>query len=93
MEVLLPTDYQERKNTSKKTFYPNKKERVLGSRLLARYVGPHQLPFNGSDLSSRVKDTETETQGTIDGGKLKKMKKQITEVRFKHGQPLNNIPM
>ena len=82
VEALLPSFFLEKNNQSKITFYPNKKARVLGSRMLAKYIGPHQLPFNGPELSQRVSSgSGAESKMMVDESKIKKMRNQLNEVR------------
>ena len=80
MEALLPAFYLENHNQSKVTFYPNRKARVLGSKTLARYIGPHQLPFTGPELSLRVATGGVDSKMMVDQSKFKKMKNQLNEV-------------
>ena len=48
--------------------------------MLARYIGPHQLPFNGPELSLRVSAGGVDSKMMVDEGRIKKMKNQLTEV-------------
>ena len=83
VEALLPSFFLEKNNQSKITFYPNKKARVLGSKMLAKYIGPHQLPFNGPELSQRVSSgSGAESKMMVDESKIKKMRNQLNEVRY-----------
>ncbi|KAL5265822.1 hypothetical protein ACHWQZ_G006498 [Mnemiopsis leidyi] len=90
VEALLPSFFLEKKNQSKKTFYPNKKARVLGSKMLARYIGPHHLPFNGPELSQRVSSGSgaKSSKMMVDESKIKKMRNQLNEISKQNKQML-----
>ena len=81
MEALLPASYLEKTNQSKVTFYPNSRARVLGSKMLAKYFGPHRLPFNGPELCVRVQSgSGVDSVRAGDQIRMKKMKVQLNEV-------------
>ncbi|XP_063676952.1 transient receptor potential cation channel subfamily A member 1-like [Bolinopsis microptera] len=89
VEALLPASYLEKTNQSKVTFYPNSRARVLGSKLLAKYFGPHRLPFNGPELCVRVQaGSGVDSIRAGDQIRMKKMKVQLNEISKQNKQML-----
>ena len=82
VEVLLPTFFLENKNKSKQTFFPNLKKRIMGSRVLAKYLTPYKVPFNGPELCTRVTYGGEESKILVETSKIKKLKYQMNEVRY-----------